>query len=44
MAFISEIHFRNSVASTTNVDEFIEVTLTDEEAARAATGDLTITL
>ena len=44
MAFISEIHFRNSVANTTNVDEFIEVTLTDEEAARAATGDFTITL
>jgi len=46
MAFISEIHYRNNVANSnaTGVDEYIEVTLTDEEVARVAGGDFTITL
>lgn len=36
MAFISEIHDRNNVANNTNVDEFVEVTLSPADFARAS--------
>lgn len=35
MAFISEIHYRNSVANQTGISEFVEVTLSPAELARA---------
>lgn len=41
MAFISEIHYRNSVASSTGTSEFVEITLTPEEFARASDFQLT---
>ncbi|MDO6591292.1 MULTISPECIES: Hint domain-containing protein [Rhodobacterales] len=41
MAFISEIHYQNSYASSSGVSEFVEVSLTADEAARAADFDLT---
>ena len=41
MAFISEIHYKNSYANSSNVDEFVEVSLTADEALRA--GDFTLT-
>ncbi len=41
MAFISEIHYKNSYANSSGVQEFVEVSLTSEEVARA--GDFTLT-
>ena len=35
MAFISEIHYRNVVASQTGVAEFVEITLSPDELVRA---------
>ena len=40
MAFISEIHYRNSTANATGVDEYVEVTLSPAEFSRA--GDFQI--
>ncbi len=40
MAFISEIHYRNSVATSENVDEYVEVALSAADFARA--GDFQI--
>lgn len=42
MAFISEIHYRNTAANNTGIDEYIEVTLSAAEMARD--GDFVITL
>lgn len=41
MAFISEIHYKNSYANSSGVNEFVEVSLTAAEALRA--GDFTLT-
>lgn len=41
MAFISEIHYKNSYANTSGVDEFVEISLTADEALRAS--DFTLT-
>lgn len=41
MAFISEIHYKNSYANSSGVDEFVEISLTAEEALRAS--DFTLT-
>jgi Hint domain-containing protein len=41
MPFISEIHYQNSYASSSGVNEFVEVTLSPDEYARAADFDLT---
>lgn len=41
MAFISEIHYKNSYASSSGVNEFVEISLTAAEALRAA--DFTLT-
>lgn len=41
MAFISEIHYQNSYASSSGVQEFVEISLTADEAARD--GDFTLT-
>lgn len=36
MAFISEIHYRNTVASSTGVSEYVEITLSPDELLRAS--------
>ncbi|MFT4999662.1 MAG: hypothetical protein ACI8YI_001825 [Paracoccaceae bacterium] len=41
MSFISEIHYQNGYAGSSGVDEFVEVTLSPEEFARASDFDLT---
>lgn len=41
MAFISEIHFQNSLANSSGVNEFVEITLTAAEVSRAS--DFTLT-
>lgn len=41
MAFISEIHYANSVANSTGVSEFVEVTLSPDEYANASDYELT---
>jgi Hint domain-containing protein len=41
MPFISEIHYQNSYASSSGVSEFVEVTLSPDEYARASDFDLT---